>query len=113
MILPLESLNSFGVYGTLTPTTNLPDDLMFSGTVLAMSSTLAAAAAVVAVAGPAVSLFLVQPDKTSAPDTAMTAAPRHQRELTRRSWIPASTLSLLSASGRLHFVTGDDVKNEH
>ncbi|MCW2553863.1 MAG: hypothetical protein JWR78_3644, partial [Mycobacterium sp.] len=41
--------------------------------------------AVVSVVGPAVSVFLVQPDSTSAPDTAITAAPRHQRELARRS----------------------------
>src|ERR1700754_523307 len=84
MILPLGSLNSFGVYGTFTPTMSLPDDLMSSGTVFAMSSTLAAIAAVVSVVGPEVSVFLVQPDRIRALDTAITAAPRHQRDPPRR-----------------------------
>ena len=50
---------------------------MSSGTVLAMSSTLAAAAAVVLVAGLALSVFFVQPDTISAPVAAKTAATRH------------------------------------
>jgi len=58
-----------------------------------------------------VSVFLVQPDSTSDADTATTAAPRHQRELARRSWIPDTTLSLLSASGSPSFLAGDDLRN--
>ena len=43
-ILPLESLNSFGAYGTFTPTMSLPVDLILSGTSAAIASTLATAA---------------------------------------------------------------------
>jgi hypothetical protein len=46
-ILPSGSLNSLGVNGMFTPTTSLPVDLMFSGTVFAMASTFSALAAVV------------------------------------------------------------------
>ena len=43
-IFPLESLNSFGAYGTFTPTISLPEDLILSGTRAAIESTLATAA---------------------------------------------------------------------
>src|ERR1700694_4125266 len=76
-ILPLGSLNSLGAYGTLTPTTSLPLDLMFSGTVAAMSGTFWADAAVVDFDDPEVSVLLAQPDSARAPDTATTAAIRH------------------------------------
>src|SRR5262245_37575833 len=64
--LPLGSLNSFGAYGMFTPTISFPDDLMASGTVLAIASTFWALTAVVAVAGPPSSLLLEHPDSTSA-----------------------------------------------
>ena len=76
-ILPLGSLNSLGVYGMLTPTISLPLDLISSGTALAISSTFAAAAAAVSVAGPLGSPPLAQPDKAIAPLAANTAAMRH------------------------------------
>src|SRR5882757_469885 len=76
-ILPLGSLNSFGAYGGLVPTISLPEDLMFSGTVLAISSTFAADGAAAVVDGPLPSVLLAHPDITSAPVAAKTAAMRH------------------------------------
>ncbi len=75
-----------------TPTTNLPDFLMSSGTVAAISSTFCALAAVVAVDGPAPeSLFLLlQPDNARAPAMPITPTTRHH---------PVSTVASFS---RLH-----------
>jgi hypothetical protein len=58
----------------LTPTTNLPDDLMASGTVFAIESTLSADAAVVLLCGPELSVLLEHPDMVRAPIAANTAA---------------------------------------
>jgi hypothetical protein len=60
-----------------TPTMSLPDDLMSSGTVLAISSTLLAFAAVVLVDGPALSVLDEHPETISAPLAATAAARRH------------------------------------
>ncbi len=61
----------------LTPTISFPDDLMASGTVLAIASTFSAFTAEVAVVGPLLcSLLLEHPDSTSAPVAANTAAMR-------------------------------------
>jgi hypothetical protein len=60
-----------------TPTISLPLDLMASGTVLAMDSTLAAGAADELDAGELDSVFLVQPDSANAPLAATTTAMRH------------------------------------
>src|SRR4051794_12598938 len=92
MILPPSSLNSLGAYGMFTPTINFPEDLMSSGTVLAIASTLLAFAAVVLLDGPALSVLEEHPVMTSAPVAAKTAAKRHI--------FPPDTSSLLSASGR-------------
>ena len=58
---------------------------MSSGTVAAISSTFLAAAAVVEVAGPAVSVLFVQPDRASPPAMATIAVVRHQRPTFGRS----------------------------
>lgn len=91
-ILPLSSLNSFGAYGMLTPMTSFPDDLMASGTVLAMASTFSAGAALV------VEDFslpesepLAHPDNARAPVATNTAANR--QILVRRSCFPPNTVA--------------------
>jgi hypothetical protein len=76
-ILPLGSLNSFGAYGMLTPTINFPDDLIASGTVFAISSTLSAAAVVLPVVVSLVLVPLAHPERMRAPVAANTAAMRH------------------------------------
>ena len=63
----------------LTPTTNLPDDLMASGTVLAISSTFSAGAALDVELPPPLppeSPPLAQPDNVRAPVAANTATAR-------------------------------------
>src|SRR5258708_39923894 len=74
--LPSGSLNSLGVYGMFTPTTSLPVDLMFSGTVFAMVSTFSTVAADVGVVGAALSVLLVHPENARAPHAANTAPMR-------------------------------------
>jgi hypothetical protein len=55
----------------------LPLDLIFSGTVLAIESTFAADAPVVAVVGPLVSVLFAHPERARALVAANTAAMRH------------------------------------
>ena len=75
MTFPLGSLYSLGGYVGSVPTINLPLDLMSSGTELAISSTFAAVAAVVAVVGPLLpSVLFAHPDTISALVAAKTAA---------------------------------------
>src|ERR1700704_2700788 len=75
-IFPLGSLNSLGVYGMLTPTTSLPDDLIASGTVFAIASTFSDFDPLADVDSLFVSVPLAQPDRTRAPVAANTAAMR-------------------------------------
>src|SRR5690348_5431177 len=81
-----------------TPTMSLPEDLMASGTVLAMVSTLDAEAAVVVVDGAALSSFLAQPDRANAPVAANTTA---TRQTLVRLLHPTDTIPL-SSSGVGH-----------
>ena len=81
---------------------------MFSGTVFAISSTLAAFAAVVSFAGPRSRCSWYSPTNESA-DTATTAAPRHQREL--RSTVLNSSYHVVSSFciGSPYSFAGDDL----
>src|SRR5690242_4665 len=89
-----------------TPMINLPEDLISSGTVLAISSTAPDAAPDVGVSSPLspLSVPAAQPDSARAPETANTAEAYHHRGRRRRFWLsactfsPASTVPLLSAS---------------
>ena len=76
MILPLSSLNSLGGVRRFTPTTSLPLDLMFSGTVVGDVVDLSAATAVVEVVGPGIGV-LRAPRQGQGPDCSEHHRERH------------------------------------
>src|SRR6185295_5144696 len=103
-ILPLGSLNSFGVYGMLTPTISFPDDLMSSGTVLAIASTFSALGAPEAALDDSLdpeSLPAEQPETARVAVAANTAAIRHM--FPRRISHPPDTVASTFCIGQLTY----------